>query len=75
MPYLLKIQSETFTNDKMTHAIKGISDLSASLAGATVVSGAGVFDPNQAGGASFVRKTSKYWVQTKDVLKVTTKAT
>eukprot|EP00908_Phaeocystis_cordata_P025767 Transcript_8248.p1 GENE.Transcript_8248~~Transcript_8248.p1 ORF type:complete len:654 (-),score=272.56 Transcript_8248:1137-3098(-) len=70
MPYLLKIQSETFTNDKMTHAIKGISDLSASLAGAAVSQGAGAFDPNQAGGASFVRKTSKYWVQTKDVLKV-----
>lgn len=70
MPYLLKIQNATFANDKMTHAIKGISDMSASLAGAAVTQGAAAFDPNQAGGASFVRKTTKYWVQTKDVLKV-----
>lgn len=70
MPYLLKIQNATFANDKMTHAIKGISDMSASLAGAAVTQGATAFDPNQAGGASFVRKTTKYWVQTKDVLKV-----
>jgi len=70
MPYLLKIQNSTFANDKMTHYIKGISDMSASLAGAAIAQGAAAFDPNQAGGASFVRKTSKYWVQTKDVLKV-----
>lgn len=70
MPYLLKIQNATFANDKMTHYIKGISDMSASLAGAAMTQGAAAFDPNQAGGASFVRKTSKYWVQTKDVLKV-----
>ena len=70
MPYLLKIQNATFANDKMTHYIKGISDMSASLAGSAVAQGAAAFDPNQAGGASFVRKTSKYWVQTKDVLKV-----
>tara|TARA_B110001452_G_C15220302_1_gene423038 strand:- start:179 stop:1450 length:1272 start_codon:yes stop_codon:yes gene_type:complete len=70
MPYLLRIQSQTFTHDKMTSAIKSISDMSASLAGAAVVAGAQAFDPNQAGGASFVRKTTKYWVQTKDVLRV-----
>ncbi len=28
------------------------------------------FDPNQDGGASFIRSTKKYWVQTRDVLKV-----
>ena len=27
MPYLLKIQNATFANDKMTHYIKGISDM------------------------------------------------
>lgn len=42
----------------------------ASLDGAAVESGAQAFDPNQKGGTSFVRRTIKYWVQTKDVLKV-----
>ena len=32
--------------------------------------GAQTFDPNQKGGASFIRNTSKYWVHTRDVLKV-----
>lgn len=41
----------------------------ASLHGAAVQSGAQAFDPNQKGGTSFVRRTTKYWVQTKDVLK------
>jgi SPX domain protein involved in polyphosphate accumulation len=50
--------------------VRQLSDLRASLEGAAVSSGAEAFDENQKGGASFVRKTTKYWVQTKDVLKV-----
>ena len=42
----------------------------ASLHGAAVTAGAQAFDPNQKGGTSFVRRTTKYWVMTKDVLKV-----
>eukprot|EP00966_Prymnesium_polylepis_P011191 257706-Prymnesium_polylepis.1 len=48
---------------------QAISDMHASLHGKGVVAGAGAFDPNQKGGTSFVRRTTKYWVMTKDVLK------
>lgn len=50
--------------------MRQLSDLRASLEGAAARAGAQTFDANQKGGASFVRKTTKYWVQTKDVLKV-----
>ena len=70
MPYLMKIQKQTFMETKMLHIIKGISDMHASLHGNTVKAGAETFDPNQKGGSSFIRKTSKYWVMTKDVLRV-----
>jgi len=70
MPFLMRIQRETFVADKMAHIIKATSDMRASLEGAAVKSGAGAFDANQKGGASFLRKTTKYWVHTKDVLRV-----
>lgn len=93
MPYLMKVQSQTFVLDKMGSLVRTLSDLRASLQGAAVSAGKGAFDAAQKGGASFVRgapgpplrrrplprhppgvaqvrKTTKYWVQTKDVLKV-----
>lgn len=71
MPYLMKIQSQIFLRDnKMTHIVKSISDMRATLEGQGVTAGAQTFDPNQKGGASFIRRTTKYWVRTKDVLKV-----
>lgn len=70
MPFLMRIQCETFVADKMAHIIKTTSDMRAALEGAEVKAGAGAFDSNQKGGASFIRKTTKYWVHTKDVLRV-----
>lgn len=55
----------------MNHIVKSISDMRASLEGkGKLEQGAQMFDPDQKGGASFVRRTTKYWVRTKDVLKV-----
>ena len=62
MPYLMRIQATTFLSDKMGNMVRSLSDLRASLEGTAVKSGAGAFDANQKGGASFVRKTTKYWV-------------
>jgi SPX domain protein involved in polyphosphate accumulation len=59
MPYLLKIQNQTFVEGKMAHIIKTISDMNASIHGEAVKAGAQAFDPNQKGGASFVRRTTK----------------
>ncbi|KAL1510917.1 hypothetical protein AB1Y20_005746 [Prymnesium parvum] len=70
MPYLMRIQNQTFVHHRMVDIIKSISDMHASLHGDAVKSGAQAFDPNQKGGTSFVRRTIKYWVKTKDVLKV-----
>jgi SPX domain protein involved in polyphosphate accumulation len=70
MPYLMKIQSQTFVREKMADVIKALSDTRAALDGRAVRAGAQTFDPNQKGGASFIRNTSKYWVHTRDVLKV-----
>jgi len=70
MPYLMRIQSETMSQHKMTDIIKALSEINASISGAASVAGAGVFDANQKGGASFIRKTSKYWVETRNVLRV-----
>ena len=65
-------QSQIFLRDnKMNHIVKSISDMRASLEGkGKLEQGAQMFDPDQKGGASFVRRTTKYWVRTKDVLKV-----
>jgi len=70
MPYLMRIQNQTFVHHRMVDIIKAISDMHASLHGAAVKAGAQAFDPNQKGGTSFVRRTTKYWVMTKDVLRV-----
>ena len=72
LPYLLKIQSQTFVRDKMSDIIKSLSDTRAAILSGEEAARTeeGGFDPNQAGGTAFVRKTTKYWVQTKDVLRV-----
>ena len=72
--FLLRIQHATFVSShRMGNLIKQVSDMHEALSsagnGASSSARARQFDPNQDGGATFIRSTKKYWVQTRDVLK------
>lgn len=69
LAYCVKLQDSPFLAQKLTPVIMSLSNLNAKLMGKETKTEA-QFDPNQAGGTSFVRKTTKYWVRMKDLTRV-----
>mmetsp|Transcript_49922 Transcript_49922/g.114443 ORF Transcript_49922/g.114443 Transcript_49922/m.114443 type:complete len:642 (-) Transcript_49922:22-1947(-) len=69
MTYCVKLQGEAFLERKLTSVIMSLSNVNAKLMGKEAKTEA-QFDPNQAGGTSFVRRTTKYWVRMSDLTRV-----
>lgn len=69
LAYCVKLQDSPFLAQKLTPVIMSLSNLNAKLMGKETKTEA-QFDPNQAGGTSFVRKTTKYWVRMQDLTRV-----
>jgi SPX domain protein involved in polyphosphate accumulation len=69
LAYCVKLQGSPFLAQKLTSVIMSLSNINAKLMGKETKTEA-QFDPNQAGGTSFVRKTTKYWVKMTDLTRV-----
>lgn len=69
LAYCVKLQGSPFLQEKLTAVIMSLSNINAKLMGKETKTEE-QFDPNQAGGTSFVRKTTKYWVRMEDLLRV-----
>jgi len=67
--YSVKMNQSAIYQVKFPVTILGLSNIYAKLNGRAPDTEA-QFDPNQAGGTSFVRKTTKYWVHSRDITSV-----